>query len=64
MEILVQKDYLDALINLACETDELIVELEDYDPRAGQALRARFARWFEVIDRHAEEREGACGTWN
>ncbi|AEJ44392.1 hypothetical protein [Alicyclobacillus acidocaldarius] len=62
MEILVQKDYLDALINIACEADELIVELEDYDLRAGQALRARFARWFEVIDRYAEE--GRQNAWH
>jgi len=55
---------LDALINLACETDELIVELEDYDPRAGQALRARFARWFEVIDRYAEEQERRRIEWH
>ncbi|MBF8378497.1 hypothetical protein IW967_11590 [Alicyclobacillus mali] len=64
MEIVVSKDYLDALINIVCETDELIVELEDYDPRAGQALRARFARWFEVIDRYAEEQEGWRCAWH
>jgi len=29
METVVSKDYLDALINIACETDELIVELKD-----------------------------------
>ena len=64
METVVSKDYLDALINIACEADELIVELEDYDPRAGQALRARFARWFEVIDRYAEEQERRRIEWH
>ncbi|MDI9261123.1 hypothetical protein [Alicyclobacillus sendaiensis] len=64
MEIVVQKDYLDALINIACEADELIVELEDYDLRAGQALRVRFARWFEVIDQYAEEQERRRISWH
>ncbi|WP_062309322.1 hypothetical protein [Alicyclobacillus sendaiensis] len=64
MQTVVSKDYLDALINIACEADELIVELEDYDPRAGQALRARFARWFEIIDRYVEERERRRCAWH
>jgi len=64
MEAVVSKDYLDALINIACEADELIVELEDFDPLAGQALRERFGRWFEIIDRYVEEHERRRCVWH